>query len=246
MELVNICKFSEIFSFKKKSKIKAGDGLLDGAYPFFTSSPILSKRYNEYQFEGESLIFGTGGLPSIHFYDDKFAVSTDCLVAQPERKVEVKFVYYYLLGNIWILENGFKGAGLKHISKTYINNIKIPLPPIEEQKRIVAKLDKADELRKKRKQAISLLDEYLKSVFLEMFGDPVVNEKGWEIVKAIDNCNCIVPSRDKPKSFTGKIPWITTDDLVPLGVTSYSKKGYGLTDEEIKAVRAKIIFLKEV
>ena len=184
--MIKIYKFSEIFSFQKKSKIKAGDGSTNGVYPFFTSSPVLSKRYNEFQFEDEGLIFGTGGLPSIHFCNEKFSVSTDCLVALPKIEVISKFVYYFLLGNIWILEKGFKGAGLKHISKTYISDIKILLPSIEEQKRIVKELDQADELRQKRKQSVVLLDEYLKSVFLEMFGSSAKGFEQWEDVKMYD------------------------------------------------------------
>ncbi|GIA18972.1 restriction endonuclease subunit S [Vibrio cholerae] len=57
----------------------------------------------------------------------------------------------------------------------------IPLPPLAEQKRIAAILDKADAIRRKRQQAIQLADEFLRAVFLEMFGDPVTNPKGWEV-----------------------------------------------------------------
>ena len=59
-------------------------------------------------------------------------------------------------------------------------SFKIPLPPIEEQKRIAAILDKADAIRQKRQQAIALADQFLRSVFLDMFGDPVTNPKGWD------------------------------------------------------------------
>jgi len=57
----------------------------------------------------------------------------------------------------------------------------IYLPPLDEQKRIAAILDKADQLRQKRRQAIALLDNLTQSIFLEMFGDPVSNSKGWEL-----------------------------------------------------------------
>ena len=62
-------QFKNIFDFQKKSKIKAGDGykLGEAQYPFYTSSNVLTKSINEYLFEDESLIFGTGGLASIHF-----------------------------------------------------------------------------------------------------------------------------------------------------------------------------------
>ncbi|MCA2652516.1 MULTISPECIES: restriction endonuclease subunit S [unclassified Microcystis] len=63
---------------------------------------------------------------------------------------------------------------------------KVSLPPLEEQRRIAAILDKADGVRRKRKEAIRLTEELLKSTFLEMFGDPVTNPKGWE-VKTIED-----------------------------------------------------------
>ncbi|MFZ4632435.1 MAG: restriction endonuclease subunit S [Patescibacteria group bacterium] len=186
-------KFSQLLDFQKKSHIKAGDGLSEGSFSFFTSSPILSKLINTSQFNLPSLIFGTGGSASVHICEKPFSVSTDCLVAQlkPEAlgKFDIKFVYYYLFGNIEILENGFKGAGLKHISKGYINNIDIPELSFEDQKRIVKIINKADALRQKRKQAIRYLDDYLKSVFLEKFGDIVKNDKKWEIKKLNDLCD---------------------------------------------------------
>ena len=109
--------FSELFDFQKKSKIKAGDGLKIelGKYPFYTSSNVLTKSIDEYLFDKPSLVFGTGGLASVHFCASKFAVSTDCLVAQPkdDKIIFSKYVYHYLSANIHVLEEGFKGAGFK-------------------------------------------------------------------------------------------------------------------------------------
>lgn len=176
--------FKDIFRFEKKSKIKAGDGLLlgEGKFPFYTSSNVLTKSIDEYQFDKESLIFGTGGLASIHFCKERFSVSTDCFVTQVYdiEKVYTKYVYYYLSGNIHILENGFKGAGLKHISKDYLQNIEIPLPSLTEQKAIAEKLDKAQEIIRYNEEIIAQYDALTQSLFLDMFGDPVKNEKGWE------------------------------------------------------------------
>lgn len=62
-----------------------------------------------------------------------------------------------------------------------IEEVEIPLPPLDEQKRIAAILDKADSVRRKRQQAIELADDFLRSVFLDMFGDPVTNPKRWEV-----------------------------------------------------------------
>ncbi len=133
------------------------------------------------------------------------------------------------------------GGSLLRARPDGVKKIKIPLPPLEEQRRIAAILDKADGVRRKRKEAIRLTEELLKSTFLEMFGDPVTNPKGWEIGKVIDYADCIVPGRDKPKSFTGDIPWVTTTDLNHLGYTYKSRLNIGLTIDEIKQVNARII-----
>jgi type I restriction enzyme S subunit len=73
------------------------------------------------------------------------------------------------------------GGSLVRARPAEVERIKIPLPPLAEQKRIAAILDKADAIRRKRQQAIQLADDFLRAVFLEMFGDPVTNPKGWEV-----------------------------------------------------------------
>ena len=92
-----------------------------------------------------------------------------------------KYVYWYLKS----IENSISGLGqgstFKAINRATIESISIPLPPIEEQRRIAAILDKADEIRRKRQEAIALTDELLRSTFLEMFGDPVTNPMEWEV-----------------------------------------------------------------
>jgi type I restriction enzyme S subunit len=73
------------------------------------------------------------------------------------------------------------GSTQIHIRTPVFQSFKLPLPPIAEQQRIAAILDKADGVRRKRKEAIALTEELLRSVFLDMFGDPVTNPKGWEL-----------------------------------------------------------------
>lgn len=173
--------FKNVLEFETKSKFQAGEGLDTGAFPFYTSSSKQKKFFDTKIYDGEAIILGTGGVPSVHFESNGFATSTDCLVAKLKEGVPFnsKFVYYYLLGNIHVLAKGFKGAGLKHISKAYIENIEIPIISIEEQNRYVSYFDDIQFLIKKRISMISLLDEYIKSQFFHIFGQDYNDDERW-------------------------------------------------------------------
>ena len=95
-------------------------------------------------------------------------------------------------------------------------NLDLPLPPLEEQKRIADILDKADAIRRKRQEALRLTDEFLRSVFLEIFGDPVTNPKGWPLfpLKSLGRISTgSTPPSSKKDMFGGSIPFITPGDL---------------------------------
>jgi type I restriction enzyme, S subunit len=156
-------------------------------------------------------------------------------------KTYFKYVYYYFKFIENKLSNAGNGSTFSAITIGDVKNINIPLPSYSTQEKIAAILDKADSLRRKDQYLLASYEALLQSIFYQMFGDPVKNEKGWDVRPVIENCECIVPGRDKPKSFSGKIPWITTDDLNHLGYTSISKKSIGLTKAEIENVRARII-----
>jgi len=94
--------------------------------------------------------------------------------------IDTNYLGRYLQGQSKYLRSKSTGATIPHISKEVLTKLEIPLPSLEEQKRIVKVLDHADSLRQKRKQSIGLLDEYIKSIFLNMFGDPASNEKKWD------------------------------------------------------------------
>ena len=72
------------------------------------------------------------------------------------------------------------GTTRQRVSRRNLGKIKIPLPPLDQQKRIAGILDAADALRAKRREALAQLDTLLQSTFLDMFGDPVTNLMGWE------------------------------------------------------------------
>ncbi len=104
-----------------------------------------------------------------------------CSIVPDEKVAFPKYVYYALRSKVPDFLRNAVGGAQPNISQGLIKDTKIPLPPLSEQKRIAAILDKADAIRRKRQQAIQLADEFLRSVFLDMFGDPVTNPKGWDV-----------------------------------------------------------------
>ena len=159
-------KIKDILSFQKKSKIKASEGLKIGKYNFYTSSKEQNKFLDYYEYSNEALIIGTGGNANLHHSYGKFSVSTDCLVLESKDKnFLIEFIYRYLLKNIYILENGFRGAGLKHISKEYLENIKIPIISLEKQKMIIKILKNINIFIDKNKQIKNELSFLNKSLF---------------------------------------------------------------------------------
>ncbi len=175
-------KFRNLFDFAKKSKLKASDCSEKGEYPFYTSSTIITKRTDKAQFFDESLVFGNGGTANVHYINEPFGTTSHCYVAnKSNNEINTKYVYYYLYGNLHILERGFKGAGLKNISSKYIAEIDIPILPLETQNKIVDVLDRIVSIKSKRTHTIKVLNKLLESNFIEIFGDPIWNPFGWPI-----------------------------------------------------------------
>lgn len=94
-----------------------------------------------------------------------------------------KFTYYYLSHIIPVLQSLGRGATFKEISKTIVENVKIPVPAKEEQEAIVAELDEINEAIAELQQQVADLNTLEQSTFYSMFGDPVTNEKDWPIKK---------------------------------------------------------------
>ncbi|WP_219599931.1 restriction endonuclease subunit S, partial [Vibrio parahaemolyticus] len=156
----------------------------------------------------------------------KGAIASSLVIIRANEKVHIDYLKHYLGSflcqrEIQAYENG---AAQPNLSATDLKNFEIPLPPLAEQKRIAAILDKADAIRQKRKQAIELADEFLRSVFLDMFGDPVTNPKGWEVEKfgnvgSLDRGKSKHRPRNDPKLLGGLHPLVQTGDVA-------NSKGY--------------------
>jgi type I restriction enzyme S subunit len=104
----------------------------------------------------------------------------------PGDELTSSYLYWCLRKMVPEISARGTGTTFKEVSKAVMEEFVIPLPSLPEQKRIAAILDKADSIRRKRQEAVRLTEELLRSVFLDMFGDPVTNPKGWK-VKSFEN-----------------------------------------------------------
>lgn len=115
-------------------------------------------------------------------------IDNNAMAAIPSEKIDNLYLYYFLKQvDFYRLAPATTVPALR---KSDLEKIKIPLPPLSEQRRIASILDQADVLRQKRQQAIEKLDQLLQATFIDMFGDPVSNPKGWDkltIEKMLNN-----------------------------------------------------------
>ena len=108
--------------------------------------------------------------------------STEFHVLSPGPRVDVRYLFHAIWTPLFrstAARNMTGTAGQQRVPTSFMKRYQLPLPPLPEQKRIAAILDKADAIRRKRKESIRLADDFLRSVFLDMFGDPVTNPRKW-------------------------------------------------------------------
>jgi type I restriction enzyme S subunit len=115
-----------------------------------------------------------------------------------KEEFDKNFFKYLISGSLDRLGQEVHGATMKHITKKKFDAFKIPLPPLLTQKKIADILDAADAHRQKTKQLLAKYDELAQSIFLEMFGDPVTNPKGWDL-KKLEDCTTKIGSGATPR-----------------------------------------------
>lgn len=157
------------------------------------------------------LSIGKVGITQVPMYTNEAIAA---FIIKDYSKLDTKYLYYILKGTDHTI--GSKRAVMgKTLNKEMLKKIEIPVPSLEEQKRIVFELDAADAIRQKRKQAISLLDDYLKAVFFEMFGDPATNPKGWIQTSLGETCYSIKDGPHvSPNYVENGVPFISVNNII--------------------------------
>jgi restriction endonuclease S subunit len=135
---------------------------------------------------------------------------------KPE-KYSTVFLGKFLQSQFSYLRKNTTGATIPHIDRMSLETLKVPEIAIDSQFHIANILAKAENLIVKRKESIRLIDEFIKSTFLEMFGDPIRNNKEWEIIKLNQLAKLGTggtPSRKKENLYyNGNVYWAKTTEV---------------------------------
>lgn len=175
----------------KTGKLDANASSPDGKYPFFTCSKDPLK-INTYSYDCECVLVAGNGDLNVKYYNGKFDAYQRTYIIEDNSNglLYMPYLYYFLEGYIEELRKQSIGGVIKYIKLGNLTDALIELPSIEEQKYIVNLMNTSSELIDLRRETINKLDSLVKARFIEMFGDPIVNEKGWRTKPLLDMGQC--------------------------------------------------------
>ena len=141
-----------------------------------------------------------------------------CVLRPDPEKLSGSYLFHWVKSAAFVGDMVSKATGASYpaVSDRIIFESLFPLPPLEEQRRIAAILDQAETLRTQRRTALALQGSLTQSLFLDMFGDPVANPKGWPTESLTDLCHCYsggTPSKAKKEYWEGELPWFSAKDM---------------------------------
>ena len=171
--------------------------------------------------------------------------TTDIVPLRPGPKVDRSFLFHYLRLPLMVdkAASASVGINLPRLSHSSLASFQIPMPPIEDQRRIAAILDKADEIRTKRRAALAQLDTLTQAIFLDLFGDPVSNPRGWPDSAALGDVAEIVSGVTKGRSLEGKtvrsVPYLAVVNVQDKALDLSTVKVIDATADEIRRFRLK-------
>ena len=165
-------------------------------------------------------------------------IDNNAMAAIPDSEYVSSNYLYHFLSSIDLYRYA-QATTVPSLRKSELERIEIPLPPIEEQRRIAAILDAADALRAKRRQALAKLNTLTQAIFIDMFGDPVVNPKELPIARLGELGTWAsggTPSRSRTDFFGGQVPWFSSGELETLYV---SESNETITEQALEESSAK-------
>lgn len=158
-----------------------------GIYPYYGANGIQD-YVKDFIFDGDYVLvaedggyFGSKTKPISYKVSGKFWVNNHAHILKAKKDIFTDYLCYSTM--FYDVSSLVNGATCQKLTQAALKEIKIPLPPMEEQKKIAARLDAVSDLLAKQKQLLSEQDNLIQSTFYDMFGDPIKNNKGWKIEK---------------------------------------------------------------
>lgn len=168
--------------------------------------------------DGDLLISWSASLGVYIWMGDKALLNQHIFKAEPHGGVDKEYLYYVVHHVLDLLKAKTHGSTMKHVKRGDFEGTLVPFPPIDEQRRIINILKRADRIRRLRKQAQDTARQLIPALFIDMFGDPQLNPKGW-LAKPLGNVVSLrsggTPSKKKPEYWNGAIPWVSPKDMKP-------------------------------
>ena len=208
--------------------------LVDGNVDLSTSDRYISEeeaygKYNHFLADDGDFVIASSGI-KIDYFDKKMGfikkehlplcMNTSCIRFKvlDTNNLEIKYFMYYLKSNSFKkqLFNQITGSAQLNFGPSHLKKMTFPLIELKEQKRIIERLDKTQNIINETKSLLSKYDTLIKSRFIEMFGDPVQNPMGWEVRKLKETTDIITgntPSRKDKENYGAFIEWIKTDNI---------------------------------
>ncbi|MEI6690620.1 MAG: restriction endonuclease subunit S [bacterium] len=227
--LGKIAEFINGYAFKPSDWSNEGlsiiriQNLTDSNKPFNKTTKSVPDKYIVHK--GDLLISWSATLGIFEWEKEEDALLNQHIfkVLLDSTLVEKRYFMYVLQHTIAKMSQFTHGSTMKHIVRGDFLKHQIPLPDLDKQKLIVELLDKANALRQKRNLSIHLLDQYLKSAYLEMFGNPMNNPKNWGLKKfgaigKLDRGMSKHRPRNAPELLGGDHPLIQTGDVSNSGI----------------------------
>ena len=198
-QLGDICEVLNGFAFKSDKYVDKGvrviritnvqHGYIEDNEPKFYPKNECDRLHQYMLKENDLLMSLTGNVGRVGLLDGKYLPAAlnqrvACLRIKSDN-VELKYLFHHLNSELFETRciQSAKGIAQKNMSTEWLKEYPIPIPPLSEQARIVEELDQLSNIIEKKRQQLSELDNLAQSIFYDMFGDPVTNEKGWEVKK---------------------------------------------------------------
>lgn len=206
-------------------------GKINFGEQFLMKSDCFTTQVTKVAEKGSILLCVRAPIGIINITDRDICIGRGLCAIKEKTEVDNLFLYYYLLNKKLYFEKNSTGSTFKAISSKVVLNTPIFLPPKPTQLAIVAELDKLNEMIRLKKQQLEDYDQLAQSIFYEMFGDPVENEKGWEVKKLGEICDIRDGTHDSPKYVEHSDYLLITSKNIENNFISFENVNY-ITEED--------------